>query len=84
MRNESNLLVQGATDHRCTMYRNRTVFDRRPKPTEIPLVHPQRIRENYFKLRETPQKGAFEGFWKGEGLARGRVEGKGNGREVVK
>lgn len=70
MRYESNLLVQGAADHRRTMNRNRRVFDTRPKPTEIPLVRPQRNRENYFKLRETPQKGAFERFWKGDGKGR--------------
>lgn len=38
-------------------------------------------KENWkVKLRETLQKGAFEGFLK----SRGRVEGKGNGKEEVK
>lgn len=54
------------------MYSNRTVFDRRPKPTKTPIFRPQQIRENCFQLCETPQNGAIEGFGKCF-MGRGRV-----------
>lgn len=54
--------IQGETDHECAMYSDCTEFNRSPKLTVTPIFHPQRNREKFFQLHETPQSGTVEGW----------------------
>lgn len=44
--------MMGEVDLPCAMYRDRTGFDRSPKPTTSPIFYPQLIQKNYIQLRE--------------------------------
>lgn len=53
--------LQGKADCPYAMYSDRTLFDRRPKPTATLFIGPQQMHVNYFQLCEMSQNSTFEG-----------------------
>lgn len=53
--------LQGKAHCPYAMYSDRTLFDRRPKPTATLFIGPQQMHVNYFQLCEMYQNSNLEG-----------------------
>lgn len=59
--------VQGEAEQPCALYSDCTEFDTSSQSTTTPIFRPQRVRDNYFQLREKPQNRTWVGggYFKG-------------------
>lgn len=61
----SQVRIQGEADQPRGMCSDLYEFNRNPKQTVTPILRPQRIRKNYFPLRESPKMTLLRGWESG-------------------